>query len=85
MTSTMLKILALLFMFLDHIAEFIPGAPIWLHWIGRISAPIFFFCMAWGFYYTSNRKVYLSRMYGFGVIMALINYICNNIYQDPYC
>jgi len=85
MTSTMLKILALIFMLLDHVAEFIPGAPIWLHWIGRISAPIFFFCMAWGFYYTSNRKVYLFRMYGFGVIMAIINYICNNLYQDPYC
>ena len=85
MTSTMLKILALIFMFLDHIAEFIPGAPIWLHWIGRISAPVFFFCMVWGFNYTSNRKIYLFRMYGFGIIMAIIDYICNNVYQEPYC
>lgn len=85
MTTTMLKILALIFMFLDHVAEFIPGAPIWLNWIGRVSAPIFFFCMVWGFNYTSNRKIYLFRLYGFGVIMAIIDFICNNVYQDPYC
>jgi hypothetical protein len=85
MTTTMLKIFALIFMFLDHTAEFIPGAPIWLNWIGRISAPIFFFCMVWGFNYTSNRKIYLFRMYGFGVIMAIMDFICNNAYQNPYC
>nr|WP_242996453.1 TraX family protein [Clostridium indicum] len=50
----MLKILALIFIFLDHIAEFIPGVPIWLHWIGRVSAPIFFFCMVWGFNGTTS-------------------------------
>lgn len=48
MSSTLLKLIALIFMFIDHIAEFIPGTPIWFHWIGRISAPIFFFCMTLG-------------------------------------
>jgi len=81
MSSTTLKLIALLFMIIDHIAEYIPGAPIWFHWIGRVSAPIFFFCMAWGFYYTHNRKRYLLRLYLCGVIMAIINVILQNIFR----
>jgi hypothetical protein len=82
MSSTTLKLIALLFMLLDHIAEFIPGTPEWLHWIGRLSAPIFFFCMAWGFHYTQNRKKYLLRMYLCGVFMSIINIIVQNIFQS---
>lgn len=83
MTSTTLKVIALLLMFLDHVGQFIPGAPLWLHWVGRVSAPIFMFCMAWGFFYTHDRKKYLLRMYLFGVGMGVIDIICNNIYPDP--
>ena len=82
MTSTMLKILALILMFLDHFAEFILGVPIWLHWIGRVFAPVFLLCMVWGFNYTSNRKIYLFIMYGFGVIMALIDYIFGRRFDE---
>ncbi|WP_414732072.1 TraX family protein [Acetobacterium carbinolicum] len=84
MTSTTLKVIALILMLLDHVGQFIPGAPLWLHWVGRISAPVFMFCMAWGFYYTHDRKKYLLRMYFFGLGMGLIDVICNNIVADPY-
>jgi hypothetical protein len=84
MNSTTLKLIALFFMLLDHIGQFIPGAPLWLHWIGRVSAPIFMFCMAWGFYYTHDRKIYLLRMYLFGLVMAVIDLILNNIFSNPY-
>ncbi len=84
MTSTSLKVIALILMLLDHVGQFIPGAPLWLHWVGRISAPVFMFCMAWGFYYTHDRKKYLLRMYFFGVGMGLIDLISNNIITDPY-
>ncbi len=84
MNGTQLKILALILMLVDHIAEFIPFTPIWFHYIGRLSAPVFMFCMIWGVYYTHNRKLYLTRMYMFGVIMALMNIICNNLYKNPY-
>jgi len=84
MTSTSLKVIALILMFLDHVGQFIPGTPLWLHWIGRISAPVFFFCMAWGFYYTHDRKKYLLRMYLFGVGMGLIDLISNIIIAEPY-
>lgn len=84
MSSTALKLLALMLMFIDHIGEFIPGIPIWFRWIGRISAPLFLFCMVWGFHYTHDRKKYLLRMYGFGVMMAIIDTILNNIFRNPY-
>ncbi|KNZ40938.1 TraX family protein [Acetobacterium bakii] len=82
MNSTTLKIIALLLMLLDHVAQFIPGTPLWFHWLGRISAPLFMFCMVWGFHYTHDRKKYLLRMYGFGIFMGLLNIICNAIYPN---
>lgn len=84
MSTTTLKLIALILMLIDHIAEFIPGIPIWFHWLGRISAPLFMFCMVWGFYYTHDRKKYLKRMYGFGVLMGFIDIIFNNTFQKTY-
>ena len=84
MSITTLKLIALITMTLDHIGEFIPGAPVQLHWIGRISAPIFFFCMAWGYYYTKNRRRYLLRLYFFGVGMAFINLLINKLNHNVY-
>lgn len=77
MSTTRLKIIALIAMIIDHIGEFIPNTPIYFRWIGRISAPIFFFCMALGFYYTKDKKTYLLRLYLFGFSMSLINLIIN--------
>jgi hypothetical protein len=84
MSSTTLKLIALVLMLIDHVAEFIPGIPVWCHWLGRISAPLFMFCMIWGFYYTHDRKKYLIRMYAFGVLMGVIDLTFNNIFQKPY-
>lgn len=81
MSTTTLKLLALALMVLDHTAEFIPGIPIWFRWLGRLSAPIFMFCMAWGFKYTHDRKHYMVRMYLFSVGMALMDFILNNLYS----
>ena len=83
MTIGLLKIFALIIMIFDHVGEFLPNSPAWLRYIGRISAPLFFYCSAWGFYYTHNRKIYLIRLYFIGIIMGLGNmlishYICDN-------
>ncbi|TPF86376.1 hypothetical protein BW13_06095 [Bifidobacterium sp. UTCIF-37] len=75
MNSFQLKVLACVLMFIDHVAEFLPGMPIWMHWIGRLSAPIFYFLIGWSCVYTSNRKRFLLRLYvasvGMSVIQAL--------------
>lgn len=71
--------MALIFMLLDHVAEFISGFSIWFHWIGRLSAPIFLFCCVWSFDYTRNKKMYLMRLYIASVIMSVIQ----SIYDIP--
>lgn len=83
MSTTTLKLIALALMLLDHIYEFFPGAPIVLTWLGRISAPIFFFCTAWGFYYTHNRRVYLLRMYLCSVLMGALDLALNLSIAQP--
>ena len=71
-TTFHLKIIALVLMVIDHIGEFLPGMPGWLRYVGRLSAPLFFFCMCWGLEYTKNRKRYLLRLYLASVAMALL-------------
>lgn len=42
-----LKCIALVCMVLDHIGFYFEAAPPWLGCIGRISYPLFLFCMVW--------------------------------------
>lgn len=72
MNTFRIKLIAVVCMLLDHIAYFIPDMPIFFHWIGRIAAPIFFFCIANGMKYTTSRKKYILRLYTFSVIMSVI-------------
>ena len=96
MSQTALKIIALICMTLDHIATFIPGAPEWLHLIGRVSAPIFIFCLVVGFDKTRSRRQMLLRLYILNVAMAVLNTVSNlwlfdgftvenNIFQTLFC
>ena len=47
-----LKLLALLFMLIDHIGAYFPAAPEWFRWLGRIAFPLFRFCLVWSYHYT---------------------------------
>lgn len=84
MTTTALKLLALILMLIDHIGQFIPDTPIWFGWIGRISAPLFIFAVVWGFTYTSDRKKYIIRLYLFSLVVAFMNLTINLIYNEPF-
>ncbi|AST93849.1 hypothetical protein BC6307_22510 [Sutcliffiella cohnii] len=85
MTTTKLKIIALISMFIDHCGLFIPDTPEWFRWIGRIAAPIFIFCVVIGFKHTSNKIKYLTRLYIFTVGMALLNIIINySVYYKSF-
>lgn len=81
MNSTVLKLIAMIIMVLDHIPNFYDGMPIYFHWIGRLSAPIFVFCLVQGFIHTKNRKKYFIRLYILNVIMAIENYVLNLNYS----
>lgn len=79
MSTFTLKMLATLFMLLDHVYLyfFAPsvGAPILLTCIGRMAYPLFLFCMVWGYHYTRNRKMYLVRLYLGSVFMSVFSYM----------
>lgn len=69
-------------MFIDHIGLFIPNTPELLRWIGRISAPIFIFCVGLGYAHTRNKMKYLARLYIAGVLMAFLNLAINIFYRE---
>lgn len=77
MTTFTLKVIATIAMILDHIAYFFPSSHILFHWIGRISAPIFIFCMVNGVLNTKSKKKYCVRLYFSSVLMAFIQIICH--------
>lgn len=69
-----LKLIAMLAMSIDHLISVLyPNYPtdwwiILLHIIGRLAAPIFWFFIAEGYYYTHNLKKYALRLLFFAVI-----------------
>ena len=68
----MLKWVALVLMLLDHLGEFFPqSVPLWFRWLGRMSAPLFLFCLAQGLEKTRSRPRYLKRLWTGSVVMGL--------------
>ena len=73
-TGNKLKLIAILSMTLDHVISVLyPNYPtdwwiIALHILGRLAAPIFWFMVSEGYYYTRNVKKYLLRLFIFAVI-----------------
>lgn len=87
-TSFDLKILALILMTLDHIGYFLgsPGllnTPFYFRLLGRISAPLFIFCMAQGFFYTRSKMAYLLRLYAASVLMYFANGLVEQVLPHP--
>lgn len=82
MTSTHLKIIALITMFIDHVGQFIPDTPEWFHWIGRVAAPLFIYTVAIAYQHTKNRKKYITRLYLFSLGMACLNYSINIVFNE---
>lgn len=81
MTASFLKLIAVVTMLIDHSAYLIyaPGYE-YLYYtmriIGRVSFPIFVFCISESLYFTRNKTKFLLRM----LIFALISEISFNLY-----
>lgn len=74
MNGNQLKLIAIIAMTIDHLTwAFFPGfQKVWwivaLHIIGRLTAPIMWFFIAEGCFYTHNKRKYLTRLFLFAVI-----------------
>ena len=74
LNGNQLKIIAMAAMTIDHLVDVIfPNYPtdwwiIGLHIIGRLAAPIFWFFIAEGYFYTRDWKKYATRLLGFAIV-----------------
>lgn len=90
LNSNALKLIAIVAMAIDHTADLLfPGfpceaLPIAMHIIGRITAPVMWFFIAEGFYYTRNLKKYLLRMGAFALISHFAYCFCFGISIIPF-
>lgn len=81
-----LEIMAIIFMTMDHMYTILPkefNIPIWFGYFGKLAAPIFFYLAVQGFYYTSSRKKYISRVLSMGLVMVFVDIVFkihNNIF-----
>ncbi len=84
-TSTFsLRIMAMIFMFCDHLwATIIPGNE-WLTCVGRLTFPIFAFLVVEGYFHTKNLKKYILRLLVFAVISEIpFNLVVGNTVFYP--
>lgn len=85
-TDFQLKWLALVLMVFDHVHyffEFTGRAPEWFSMLGRVSAPLFLFCLLEGFTHTRNRKKYFLRIYAIAVGMGALQYVFLSFVRRP--
>ena len=71
MSSFVLKIIAIITMFIDHIGYAILGKFSFFNYIGRIAFPIFAFQISEGYSHTKSLKNYLLRLFVFAIISQI--------------
>ena len=71
MSAFVLKIIALISMFMDHIGYLIFGNISFFNYIGRLAFPIFAFQISEGYVHTSNLKKYFLRLLLFAFISQI--------------
>jgi len=68
MTGSQLKILACLFMLIDHIGSIIYPDQLIYRVIGRLAFPLFAYLIVEGYHHTSDLKIYIKRFLIIGLI-----------------
>jgi len=70
-TSFSLHVMAMAFMLCDHLwATFLTNQE-WMTCVGRLAYPIFAFLIVEGYFYTSNLKRYVKRLFLFALISEI--------------
>lgn len=75
LNGNQIKIIACIFMLIDHIGVFIFPNILILRIIGRLAMPLFAFFIAEGAYYTKNKIKYLSLLSITGLIIFFVVFI----------
>ncbi len=84
MTSFVLKIIACITMFIDHLSYALFGKISWLNYIGRIAFPIFAFQISEGYLHTKNLKKYFLRLFVFALVSQIPFYLFHSISSSDY-
>lgn len=82
LNSTQLKLIAVIFMLLDHIHTYLNILPSWIVFLTRFVAPLFVYLLVEGFVHTSSRIKYLLRLLIAGVIMLVGNMVINIVFHQ---
>ena len=72
LTGNQLKILAMIAMTCDHVGVQLFPHLAWLRYIGRLAVPIYAYMIAEGCRYTRDRKKYLLRLAGMGLLCQVV-------------
>lgn len=75
LTGNALKILAAVFMTIDHIGVILFPRVLILRLIGRLALPIYAFMIAEGCKYTRNQKKYFGMVFGLGTVCQIVYYL----------
>ena len=75
LSGNALKILAAIFMTIDHIGVILFPRVLILRIIGRLALPIYAFMIAEGCKYTRNKKKYFGMVFGLGSVCQIVYYL----------
>ena len=75
LSGNSLKILAAVFMTIDHIGVILFPRSLILRLIGRLALPIYAFMIAEGCKYTRNKKKYFGMVFGLGSVCQVVYYL----------
>lgn len=81
-TEFTLKIIALIFMIVDHVHTYLRVGPEWVSLLPRFVAPLFVYFLVEGFFHTRNWKKYFQRIFIFALIMLAGNMVINYTFHS---
>lgn len=84
MNSFLLKVIACISMFIDHIGYLIFNRSSFFNYIGRLAFPIFSFQITEGYNHTKNLKKYLIRLFIFALISQIPFMLFNSFLLDRF-
>ena len=84
MSSFILKMIAIVSMFIDHLGYAIFSKFSYFNYIGRLAFPIFAFQISEGYTHTKNLKRYFFRLFLFALISQVPFMLFTSIISDKY-